>query len=180
MKFYREAALFTLVSSLTSLVSANSVEKRSDADGLLKFGYNPPRVNPDYCTGIRITQPTYPGLAFQNGSISQIYWEVADNIANTPNIVTRIRVLNSTQHNHLTVGENFSKCAILEPEFHQKLLLINFAALLNEGRLGFQTHNMDIDGPTGLYHYRIMVNYQGKPTHCVYESVPFMVIQGIY
>ncbi|KAM3583854.1 hypothetical protein VKS41_003825 [Umbelopsis sp. WA50703] len=157
MKFSREAALFTVVTFLTSLVSASSVEKRSDADGLLKFGYNPPRVNPAYCTGIRITQPTYPGLAFQNGSISQIYWEVEDNIPNTPNIVTRIRVLNSTQHNHLTVGENFT--------------------LTNEGRLGFQTHNMDIDGPTGLYHYRIMVNYQGKPTHCVYESVPFMVIQ---
>ena len=132
MKFLQSASLFAVVSALTSLASASSViSKRSDADGLLQFGYNPPRVNPDYCVGkacmltycrcklqiltircligVKIVSPTYPGLAFQNGSISQVVWEVDEDIPNTPNIVTRIRVLNSTQHNHLVVGENFRK-----------------------------------------------------------------------
>jgi hypothetical protein len=60
-------------------------------------------------TGVRIISPTFPGLAFQNGSISQLFWEVDEDIEHTPNIVTRIRVLNSTQHNILVVGENFRK-----------------------------------------------------------------------
>lgn len=39
---------------------------------------------------------------------------------------------------------------------------------------------LKVEDVTGVYHYRIMVNYPGTPTHCVYESVPFMVIQDPY
>lgn len=31
-----------------------------------------------------------------------------------------------------------------------------------------------------MYHYRIMVNYVGTLVHCVYESIPFMIIQSPY
>lgn len=31
---------------------------------------------------------------------------------------------------------------------------------------------------SGLYHYRIMVNYVGTLVHCVYESVPFTILQN--
>ncbi|KAH8549969.1 hypothetical protein BGW37DRAFT_499629 [Umbelopsis sp. PMI_123] len=158
MKFLQCITLVTVLGYLSSLVSANPVvSKRSEGDGLLKYGYNPPRVNPDYCQGVRIISPTFPGLAFQNGSVSQIFWEVDEDIEHNPNLVTRIRVLNSTQHNILVVGENFP--------------------IVNQGRIGFQSHTMDIDAPTGLYHYRLMVNYNNTNTHCVYESIPFMVVQ---
>lgn len=51
MKFLQSITLATLLGSL-SLTSASAINsKRSEGDGLLQYGYNPPRVNPDYCVG---------------------------------------------------------------------------------------------------------------------------------
>lgn len=52
MKFLQCITLATVLGSLSSLTSASAINsKRSDGDGLLQYGYNPPRVNPDYCVG---------------------------------------------------------------------------------------------------------------------------------
>jgi hypothetical protein len=52
MKFLQGITLVSLLGSLSSLTSASAIHsKRSEGDGLLQYGYNPPRVNPDYCVG---------------------------------------------------------------------------------------------------------------------------------
>lgn len=65
-----------------------------------------------------------------------------------------------------------SMCCVLMPCF--------CAALYNKENTGSVFFPLEVDDVTGFYHYRIMVNYVGQPVHCVYESVPFMVIQDPY
>ena len=55
-----------------------------------------------------------------------------------------------------------------------------FIALYTQENSGSVTFPLRVQYVTGLYHYRIMVNYPGTSTHCVYESVPFMIIQDPY
>lgn len=82
------------------------------------YGHNPLRANPSYCVGFHITYPTYPGQAFEAGSLQEIRWSVDEKIAsleNAPDMVFRIRIMNGTNHNQYTIGENISKRKLIFP-----------------------------------------------------------------
>ncbi|ORY90489.1 hypothetical protein BCR43DRAFT_528121 [Syncephalastrum racemosum] len=149
--------LFVACTLFVSAALAGILPRAEENEATMQYGYNPPRQNPDYCVGFRITYPTYPGLAFENASIQQIRWEVDEGIPHSPDIITRIRILNSTQHNERIIVENIT--------------------LYTDGNRGEITFPLSVDDITGFYHYRIMVNYPGTTTHCVYESVAFLIAQ---
>lgn len=52
--------------------------------------------------------------------------------------------------------------------------------MYTEANSGSATFPLNVNDVTGLYHYRIMVNYVGTQVHCVYESIPFMIVQDPY
>ncbi|KAI8647690.1 hypothetical protein BD408DRAFT_408333 [Parasitella parasitica] len=123
----------------------------------MMYGYNPPRQNPEYCQGFRIDHPSTPGLVFAAGSHQYAQWSIDDKgLANAPEVVFRIRILNATQHNNLNIGENIP--------------------MYNKGKTGSLFYPLKVTGVDGLYHLRFMVKYAGEELNCVYESVPFTVV----
>ncbi|KAI8338095.1 hypothetical protein BC941DRAFT_502047 [Chlamydoabsidia padenii] len=150
----------TYFTAILSTVIAGVLKRQIVSTADMLYTYNPPRVNPDYCIGFRITYPTYPGQAFEAKSLQQVSWEVDRDIPHSPDSIFRIRILNSTQHNELVLGENLP--------------------IYTKGNTGSTEFHLDVDDRTGMYHYRVMVNYPGTTTHCVFESVPFMILQNPY
>lgn len=79
--------------------------------------------------GFEITYPTYPGQVFEAKSPQQVSWVVDRDIPHSPDVIYRIRILNSTQHNQLVIGENLrelnstSSCRSLAANFDLTLLL---------------------------------------------------------
>ncbi|SAL98970.1 hypothetical protein [Absidia glauca] len=70
-----------------------------------------------------------------------------------------------------------SPCRSLAANLDLTLLSIDLA-LYTKGDTGESTFHLKVNDVTGLYHYRIMVNYPGTTIHCVYESIPFMILQN--
>lgn len=102
------ALLFTIAAVVSAAATAH--ERRTEkGEAMMMYGYNPPRVNPEHCKGFRIDYPASPGLGFEADSHQYLKWTVEEDIPNSPNIITRIRILNSTQHNHRVIGENISR-----------------------------------------------------------------------
>jgi hypothetical protein len=105
--------------------------------------------------------------------VQQVAWEIDQDIPHSPDIITRIRVLNSTQHNEFVVGENISmRCPYAEFEYGMILtLFFILVALYTDGNKGDSTFRLGIEDVTGLYHYRIMVNY---PVSCLTGCHPLV------
>ncbi|KAK4517997.1 uncharacterized protein ATC70_001346 [Mucor velutinosus] len=127
----------------------------------MKYGYNPPRVNPEYCKGFQIDYPTSRDLAFEAGSHQYVKWSVnTEGLKSIPLQVFRIRIMDEDQRNFITVGEYI-------PLYNDK-----------ENKTGSTFFPLNLDGSDGNYHGRIMVIYSDQPVHCVYETVNFRVIHG--
>lgn len=56
----------------------------------------------------------------------------------------------------------------------------NDLALYNdeEKRTGSVLFPLIVRNAPGLHHYRVMINYAGTTVHCIYESIPFFIIQN--
>lgn len=93
----------------------------------LPYASNPPRINPPYCVGMfsfivgnkmlmtmtigfKITYPSkYNETPLKWGDIGFLSWQVDKNMKNPPDMITRIRLLDTTQRNLQIIGENVSK-----------------------------------------------------------------------
>lgn len=47
-----------------------------------------------------------------------------------------------------------------------------------EKKTGSAIFPLDVDGPDGMYHDRIMVTYSNQPVNCVFETVNFKIVHG--
>ncbi|KAI9489249.1 hypothetical protein BDB00DRAFT_876612 [Zychaea mexicana] len=119
------------------------------------YGDNPPRVNPDYCIGFRITYPAESNKTYHFGEMAHVAWEVDHDLPKPPDVITRIRILNKDQQNTQTIGENIT--------------------IHTYDNKGVATFPILVHDSVDLQHYRIMVNYPGNAVHCVFESLPFIV-----
>ncbi|KAL7321043.1 hypothetical protein PS15m_000863 [Mucor circinelloides] len=149
---------------LATAVTANTTEAPAPAvipELLMMYGYNPPRENPEYCKGFRIEYPTSHDLAFEAGSHQYVKWSVdTTGLENIPLEIFRIRVLDKGQHNYVNVGEHI-------PLYNDK-----------ENKTGSTFFPLNVDGPDGKYHCRIMVTYSDQAVNCVFETVDFQIIHG--
>ncbi|CDH59255.1 predicted protein [Lichtheimia corymbifera JMRC:FSU:9682] len=76
----------------------------------LPYASNPPRINPPYCVGFKITHPSkYNETPLKWGDIGFLSWQVDKDMKNPPDLITRIRLLDATQRNLQIIGENVSK-----------------------------------------------------------------------
>ncbi|KAI8047572.1 uncharacterized protein B0P05DRAFT_519841 [Gilbertella persicaria] len=124
------------------------------------YGYNAGHPNPDYCKGFKIESPVLDHLAFEAISIQQIKWSVNQSQlvpGKEPNSIYRIRVLSFANSNEQVIAENI--------------------AIYLKGNSGSVLFPLQVEDYSGYYKYRVMVNYGNETIHCIYESVPFRIIQ---
>lgn len=171
--------LFVLAIALFSSVAFGRAVRRAETgEALLQYGYNPPRVNPDYCIGIQKTRRISKRLY----SLTTVSWQASE--LHIPHILVRDTKLGLSSTCDGKSSRAFHTLPILSPAFVYwtarsttnmswekiSVCLVCFdavqsyihcivLALYTDGNRGEVTFPLNIDDPTGLYHYRIMVNY---------------------
>ncbi|KAI7877360.1 hypothetical protein K492DRAFT_134168 [Lichtheimia hyalospora FSU 10163] len=145
---------FTFLLFATTIVVWAQQAKVRDSD--LSYAINDLRLKPDFCAGFRITYPAKHGESLTWGEMGYLSWEVDTEMQKSPDLITRIRLVDNIGRNTQLIGEN-----------------ITIHTHDNKGGVTFPVYNHDMQGYLG--HYRIMVNYPNETVHCVYESVPFAI-----
>ncbi|KAI8086891.1 uncharacterized protein B0P05DRAFT_465951 [Gilbertella persicaria] len=124
------------------------------------YGYNAGHPNPDYCKGFKIEHPTLYDLAYESGSTQEIKWSIDQSqliAGKEANSIFRIRVLSFGNYNQQVIGEDLD--------------------VYNKDNTGSVRFPLDLKNDSGMYKYRVMVNHGNETIHCVYESVPFRIVQ---
>ncbi|KAJ8653335.1 hypothetical protein O0I10_010986 [Lichtheimia ornata] len=148
---------FTLLLATTIIVWAQQAKVR-DSD--LPYAINDLRLKPDFCAGFRITYPAKHGEKLIWGEMGYLSWEVDTEMEKSPDLITRIRLVDDIGRNTQLIGEN-----------------ITIRTHDNKGALVFP---VNVHYVQGLQNYRIAVQHPGEAIHCVYESVPLNVVPRGY
>ncbi|CDS05916.1 hypothetical protein LRAMOSA08444 [Lichtheimia ramosa] len=113
-----------------------------------------------YLLGFRITYPANHGENLTWGEMGYLSWEVDAEMEKSPDLITRIRLVDDIGRNTQLIGEN-----------------ITIRTHDNKGALVFP---VNVHYFQGLQNYRIAAQHPGEAIHCVYESVPLTVIPRAY